>query len=87
MSNLTPPLLQSFHNTPLPARDPPMLQKRYIQVAITSSSVGVLAVLGEAGTPHRPGRHHALRRARHVTQLGGGGSRTQAKLPINWSRN
>lgn len=64
-----------------------MRQEQYVRVAITSSSVAVLAVLVKAGAPHRPGGHHALGWARHVTQLGGGGSRIQAQLPINWSSN
>lgn len=75
---MTPLLLQSYHNIPLPALDPPMLQKQYIRAPITSSSTVVLAVLVKAGAPHRPGRHHALGRAWKVTQLGGRGSRTQA---------
>lgn len=47
----------------------------------------VLAVLRKTGTPPRPGGHHTLRQTGQVAQLGGGGSRTQAQLPINWSGN
>lgn len=84
---MTSLLLQRYHDIPLLALDPPMRPEQYIRAAITSSSVAVLAVLVKAGAPHRPGGHHALGRARHVTQLGGRGSGTQAQLPINWSGN
>lgn len=54
---------------------------------LTSPSVVVLAVLGQAGTPRGPGGHGTLGRAGKVTHLGAGRGRTLAKLPIHWSGN